>query len=83
MVFSVEGCTAWGKKGRIAFFFFNVPPVWKFLFLFFFFFPPLHSIVRFLVCALCNTAVLATSAEQRFCDSERSNRLYVAFVTKK
>jgi len=42
--------------------------------------PALHSTVKF--CALCNTAVLATSAGQRFCDFESSNRVYVMFVTK-
>lgn len=81
MVFGVEGCTAWGKKGRLTFFILMFPQFGNSFS--FFFFSPLHSTVKCLVCALGNSAVLATSAEQRFCDSERSNGLFMAFVTKK
>lgn len=80
MVFGVQSCT-WGKKGRLAFFIFMFPQFGNSFSFFFFFF--LCSSVKCLVCALCNTAVLAMSAEQRFCDSKRSNRLFVAFVSKK
>lgn len=75
---------AWGRGGRkrrLTFFVLMLPHFGNSFF--FFFFILTHSTVKVLVCALCNTAVLATSAGQRFCNSESSNRVCVAFVTKK